>query len=380
MSVSLTGLTVAPAQVRGAFRLVPLLRVNACRDVRLTARPYHEDLAQVDLHDGTAYWAFVPHALVLDWGGERRATMGGQVRRADGQRKDLGWLSVRHLDKMAKREGRSSLRFLPLHTAMEGFLALHFGGPRIAWPEYSTAALRDGLGSRSERAVSGRLLSGFEDALRTFEIHDGQVGVLVFVADTLASAFVLPNPEDYRQLHRTLLEDFYGELIARYALLYPETPLVQAAFEAGDARSLADVREALVDVRARWAAFTRDVMLADLIDRPVSRQRVYQPGQLTLERFMTDLDPGRPNHIGERLVREDGEVLYLKTFLLSAAQVRRAHLLGQLAAHEWHLGDTAAALNTTIPDLVRRIEGAGFGDLLKAGVRQDAERARRQPR
>ncbi|BDP42610.1 hypothetical protein DAETH_25790 [Deinococcus aetherius] len=58
---------------------------------------------------------------------------------------------------------------------------------------------------------------------------------------------------------------------------------------------------------------------------------------------------------------QDGEVLYLQTFQLPAAQVRRAHLPSQLAAHEWHLGDTATALRTTVRDLVLHIEKAGFG-------------------
>ncbi|WP_264775302.1 hypothetical protein [Deinococcus aetherius] len=54
-------------------------------------------------------------------------------------------------------------------------------------------------------------------------------------------------------------------------------------------------------------------------------------------------------------------MLYLQTFQLPAAQVRRAHLPSQLAAHEWHLGDTATALRTTVRDLVLHIEKAGFG-------------------
>jgi hypothetical protein len=56
-----------------------------------------------------------------------------------------------------------------------------------------------------------------------FEICDRQVGVLLFVAESLASAFVVPTPEDYRQLHTSLLEDFYGELLYQYSLLYDTT-------------------------------------------------------------------------------------------------------------------------------------------------------------
>ncbi len=38
--------------------------------------------------------------------------------------------------------------------------------------------------------------------------------------------------------------------------------------------------------------------------------------------------PNEECHIGERIVREDGTLEYLKTFRLSAAQVRRAYQLG----------------------------------------------------
>lgn len=34
---------------------------------------------------------------------------------------------------------------------------------------------------------------------------------------------MVPTPEDYRLLHKSLLEDFYGELIYQYALLYDTT-------------------------------------------------------------------------------------------------------------------------------------------------------------
>ena len=124
---------------------------------------------------------------------------------------------------MRKRESKNQLRFLPLHLAMEGFLSMFFSGPDIAWSEYSKYAISHGLGCRYETAVEGRFISRLEDALRVFEIHPKQVGVLIFVAEALASAFVVPTPEDYRLLHASLLEDFYGELIFLYGLLYDTT-------------------------------------------------------------------------------------------------------------------------------------------------------------
>ena len=73
-----------------------------------------------------------------------------------------------------------------MHLAMEGFLALQFGGPDVAWSEYSQRALSFGLSPRREMAVPGEAIRGLNDALRFFEIHDDQVGALVFTADALA--------------------------------------------------------------------------------------------------------------------------------------------------------------------------------------------------
>lgn len=374
MTLSLQGLTPAPAQTCGAFRLVPLLRDRPCDDVRLGLKPYDQDVTVVDVGDDAAYVAFVPHALLLERdASSTRAALGGQLRRASNRA--APWRTVGHLDRMRKREG-NALRFLPLHLAMEGFLALHFGPPKIAWRDLSTRFLRFGLGERSERVVPGRALPGFEDALRTFEVHDDQVGLLIFTANRLAATFVVPSARDYRALHGTLLADFYGELVWRYALLYPDTPIVHATPTFDGARTLADVRAALQEARAHVAHFTRDVMTTDLLGRSLRTERVYQLGDLTLERFVTNLDPSDVNHIGERLVRADGEVLYLKTFQLSANQTRRAYLLSKLAEHEWHLASAASALGLSVPALVTRLEHAGFGYLVRDVLREDAARER----
>src|SRR5690606_20382029 len=110
-------------------------------------------------------------------------------------------MPVRMTRRLARRPRGDRLRFLPLHLAVEGYLALHFGGPEIAWEEWSRRAVARGLSPRCEETYTGRQVRSLEDALRHFEIHPGQCGVMVYVADTLASAFVLPHPDDYRALH-----------------------------------------------------------------------------------------------------------------------------------------------------------------------------------
>nr|CAA9291351.1 hypothetical protein AVDCRST_MAG63-4385 [uncultured Armatimonadetes bacterium] len=386
--LTLQGLEIAPSQVCGAIRLVPLLRDGAQQrgDLRLARRSYAgDDLAVVSLggppmDPGVKYLSYIPHGLVLSWSGDGSAVSaarGTQISGAapDGKRFSWGACNVRVMQKMAKRErqheregGAKQLRLLPLHLAMEGFLSLYFSGPEIAWSEYSRRAISRGLDPRWEMVYGGGQIAGFEDALRTFEIHDGQVGVLVFVADALASAFVTPAPEDYRALHRTLLADFYGELIYQYALLYDTALPLHVTLDAERIASLADLRAALSQVRRDWAEF-QGFMAHDLLGRSVRADFAYQAGPFTLQRFVTDLDPALENHIGEAIVRDNGDLEYLKTYQLSAAQTRRAYLLQQLAAADWSLDAAAQNLQTTREELVYRMEKAGFGYLLAEPVR-----------
>jgi hypothetical protein len=373
--LGLEGLDAAPPQVFGNVRLVPLLRREVRPDLRLARRRYDEPLGVVEVDPRHVYCSFVPHGLVVSWSDHGAdACLGAALGRRDGA--PLGrFVHVHH--RMAKREGERALRLLPLHLAMEGFLALCFAGPEIAWPEYSRRALRSGLSPRVERSVSGAGLPGLADALRVFEIHERQAGVLVFVGDALASAFVVPHPDDYRALHRSLLADFYAEILVHYGYYYPELAparaLVDEADEAG-VRSLADLAARVDRMRREWADFSA-LLAAGVQDREARAQDVYELGPFRLERFVTELRLHEENHIGERIVRADGTVEYLKTYRLSDAQTRRAHLLAQLHDHEWRLPDTAAALHTSVPDLVRRVEYAGFGYLLKPDVRALARQA-----
>lgn len=377
-SLALNGLEIAPSQVRGTVRLVPLLRRDAPGDLRLSRRAYHEDIAVVSLTGNLGYVSYIPHGLVLSWqnDGSAVSAFGANLQSSDGKRFAGGSASLRVLPRMAKREAKNQLRFLPMHLAMEGFLSLAFSGPEIAWSEYSRRAIRRGLDPRWEMAYGGESIPGFDDALRVFEIHDDQVGVLIFVADALASAFVTSHPADYRALHGTLLRDFYGELIYQYALLYDDAAPFTVSLDAARINDLADLRSALGRVRQDWAEF-QGFMAGDLLGRTVQAERVYQAGPFTLQRFRTDLDPSQENHIGEAIVRADGRLEYLKTYRLSAAQTRRAYLLSQLSEADWNLDTTAQRLGTTTPELILRLEKAGFGYLIMQHVRDAARKRRR---
>lgn len=377
--VELRGLELAPPQVWGGVRLVPLLRRAVHEDLRLTQRRYDEAMTVVSLDSdpaGLKYVSYIPHGLVMTWSndGSVAAAYGTQLESSDGKRLGSGVHTARLTHRMARREDRNQLRFMPLHMAMEGYLALHFGGPTVVWSEYSRQAVRRGLDPRSESAVSGWAIRGLDDALRVFEIHTRQVGVLVFVADALASAFVVPHPADYAALHRSLLEDFYGELLYYYGL-NAQAVRHEADLDERKVSSLAELRRELAAVRAAWAAHHAD-MSRGILGRSVRSERVYRAGPFQLQRFMTSLSMTSENHLGEAIVRDSGELEYLKTYRLSAAQSKRAYLLQQLAAQHWNLDATASALGQSRQDLIERIAKAGFGYLLRPEVLAEARKRR----
>lgn len=381
-SVPLKGVALGPSQILGGIRLVPVLRDRAPGDLRLGLRPYDDDLAVVSLDGelldpGIKYLSYVPHGLVVRWteDGLPAAAFETEIHTRDGKPvKSLP--GVRLVHRMSKREEKDQLRLLPLHLAMEGFLSLHFGGPEVAWSEYSKRAISRGLSPRIEYSVSGRWIQGLEDALRTFELHLDQVGSIVFVADALATAFVVSHPDDYRRLHRSLIRDFYGELIWHYSLL--EAPShVRARIDADDIRSLADLERALETLRREWSDFHAG-MAEGLLRRGVTSQRIYRAGPFQLLRFCTELDPSTENHLGEMILRDSGELEYLKTYRLSAAQTRRAFLLKRLSEHNWNIDATARAESQSREDFLLRMEKAGFGYLIAQHVLDEARAKRRR--
>jgi len=382
VGISLQGLTFAPPQTLGGVKLIPLIRAAPRPDLRLTRRAYGEDFAVVSVDRRTDYISFVPHGLVANWTTDGGAVFGSQMASARKTKDGIvggDFITARGLRKMVLREGRNQLRFLPLHVAMEGLLALHFGGPDLAWTEYSTQAIRSGLSPRWEMTVPGRYITGLEDALRLFEIHQNQTGVLVFVANALASAFVVPHPEDYAHLHATLLTDFYGELIWQYGLYATETVVQPDELNPDAIDNLADLRAEVERLRARWSALGAS-MSPVLFERKVDWQQAYRFAPFTLRRFITDLDPTAENHLGEAIyASDDGSLQYLKTYRLSAAQTRRAYLLEQLARHGWNLESCAAALGYATTELILRLENAGFGYLLHQHI-LDAARAKEKRR
>lgn len=375
----LKGLEVAPSQICGRIRIVPLIRRKIRKDLRLQRCNYDAKYSIVSLEDNMQYMSYIPHGMVMSWNddGSAVANIGASILKKDGKSVKSG-RNVQVMQRMAKRETKNSLRFLPLHLAMEGFLSLYFNGPKIAWEEYSRYALTYGLGCRSEYSYSGRAIVGLEEALRVFEIYPKQVGVLIYVADALASAFVVSTPEDYFCLHYTLLEDFYGELIYQYALLYDKTYEMSLSIDASKVNNLADLRSAVVKMRSNWATFHQGAMSTGLIGRSVKSKTVYTAGRFELQRFITNvnspLDVNNENHIGEVILRDNGEVEYLHTYRLSQQQINRVYYLGKLDENNWNISQTAKALLQTDEEFVLIMEKLGFGYLFTHNLRDKARK------
>ncbi|WP_395110793.1 ARPP-2 domain-containing protein [Actinomadura sp. SCN-SB] len=367
--LSFEGLHTRPAQAWGSIRLVPLVRDEPVPGLRLDRRVY-QDPSIVDIGDGTAYWSYNPHAFVATWtqASEPAAAYGTRLLAKDDAGTSPPSMPIKVRRRMARRVAKDRLRFLPLHLAVEGYLSLHFGGPEIAWEEWSQRALAHGLSPRSEEAYLGLYVRGLEDALGIFEIHPGQCGVMVYVADALASAFVVPHPDDYRALHATLVEDMYGEQMYQYGLLNLPAADLRARIDATQVRTLKDLRAQAERCQAEWAAFHDDIMAGQILDTDGTYQTVQHLGHFELGRFLPTFRLRQENHIGEAITDDQGRIAYLKSFRLSDAQTRRGHLLTQLAAHNWNIEDTAAALGTNAARLGLRIERAGFGFLLRQDV------------
>lgn len=370
--LDLAGLTLAPSQVHGAVRLVPLLRTGELAPLSLCREALHRPVAvavegHAD-HPSVAYCSYVPHAFVFEAHGKGvAASHGAQLaKRRDAKRMLQRKTGLVH--RMAKRDDQGALRVLPLHLALEGFLALHFGGPDFMWPEYSRRVLSKGLSPRSEYAYSAHAVDGFDEALRTFELHPDQCGMLVFVADAFSSAFVASRPEDYRALHASLIEDMLCELIVRYSLVHTELQATRVSLDERRVQSFDDLVRELDAVTSTWSAYEAE-LTSGLFGRAVLSEEVNRVGPFVLERFRTDMALGLENYLGERIVDAKGELQYLKVLRLSEAQVRRAYLLMKLHENHWHLSATAQALCIKRAELIARLESAEFGYLLRDHVR-----------
>lgn len=382
--INLEQFELAPSQMWGNVRLVPVIKKSPTEDLRLGLRKYGDEATFVAL-DGkqgpenpdNLYYSYIPHGMVARWSTDNQPVVpyGCEL---DKLKKKLGNLGgrIRIEHRMAKREEKRQVRFLPLHLAMEGFLGLCFGGPNVAWSEYSETLLRRGLGTRTERSVLGRQISDLEDALRVFEIHENQVGVVIFVADAPASIFIVPHPADYRLMHASLIEDFYGELIFYNGMSMYDVPALDLGLDEVKVNTLDDLEKLTTTARKSYAKQQTN-LLKEMLWPKIESKLVNRLGPFSLQRFMTDLGNNKENFIGEALVRNDGQIEYMKTYQLSRAQAKRGFLLKSMAKNDWDLEDTANEFGCSKNELIKRLDNAGFGYFIKPHILEAAIKASR---
>ncbi|WP_157982452.1 hypothetical protein [Nocardiopsis sp. FIRDI 009] len=379
-TLDLGDLATGPSQQWGNIRLVPLLRPEPVPGLRLHDQVNESPVTVAGSGRRSVYVGYVPHAYVATWGDdpEPSAAHGTQLLDADARApRERVRLAFQH--RRVQRLGRNRSRFLPLHLAVDGLLSLGFGGPPIAWAEWADKTVRDGLSPREETVYRGEHVSDLQEALRVFEIHPDQCGVVVHVADALAAVHVVPHPEDYRVLHPTLLLDMFGEQLFVYGLLHFTVRALHEPIDPGSVRDLADLRRAVEASRAASATGHDELMLPSLTGADHAFEWLYERSGFTLGRFLPSFRGDRDNHIGEVITAADGRVAYLKTLRLSNAQVRRGRLLRALEEADWSLEGAARALGTDRSGLITRIERAGLAHLLNRALleRHRAARARR---
>ncbi len=138
-------------------------------------------------------------------------------------------------------------------------------------------------------------------------------------------------------------------------------------------RTLDDLRKGILIMRREWAEFG-ETAASGFALHPYAVQRVYQAGPFRLERFVGNFDPESENHIGERILADDGTLQYLKSYRLSASQTRRAFMIKQLADFDWNIEAIAAKYSTTPNQILLRYEQQGYGWLFHQHI-MDAARA-----
>ncbi len=369
-TISLEGLEARAAQCWRSVRLVPLVRTRAVPKLRL-ARVKSSDaltITRLAAHTAhpereTAFVSVVPHSFVIGWGDDAEAEVNqgaAFVRESDGHRFHHGGCSVAVKLRMARRASDRSLRFVPQQLAVEGLLSMFFAGPSVASRDWSERVLRFGLDPRVERAVSGRSMEHLADALRVFEIVEGQCGMLLFFKDLLFGSFVAPTPEDYRSVHDSLVLDMFPAELLELAAY--DVPVFKTSVSSQGVRTIQDLRTALANEEKAWGEWSK-YMAGDLL-RDAMMSSVYSMEGYALERFVTTLTRTGEHHTGERITARDGTLAYLSTYRLSTAQARRAYLLKLLGTNGWDLDKASASGSLTKSQFVDELTRVGFAWML----------------
>lgn len=351
LRLPITGLSVAPSQRFGALRLVPLVRDKPVEKLRLDRVPPLEREPAVAGEKPVV--VVVPHGVLAHWESGvpcfsigTRVSVGSDLDRFPPL--DLGW---------SPREDGTRVRFAPLALLQESLIVSSLGAPSARLVPFVKTL-------RPELLRATRLDASAEEALRTFEPYDGQCGVLVYAADTLLAAVVLPHADDYALVHRAIVTDALGPWLKTYGASGPVRDFA-ATLDGRAVRTLDDLRTALNETRARWAS-PEVLYEGKLLPAAASATDVKTVAGFATARFTTPLLSGGGTFIGDAVYGRDRALASLVMLRLSAAQSRRMFFMQLVVMSQCNLKVLAGTLRAPIDETARRVKNNGCNYLIDA--------------
>ena len=81
----LKGLEIAPSQICGSIRIVPLIRRNIRGDLRLQRHSYDTKYSIVCLDSDMQYMSYIPHGMIMSWSedGSAVGNIGADILKKD---------------------------------------------------------------------------------------------------------------------------------------------------------------------------------------------------------------------------------------------------------------------------------------------------------
>ena len=362
--LNLDGVGFGPSQVWKNVRLVPLIREKVTSGLRLTKIDYDQEYSRVYLNDQTTYESYIPFGLIASWGAENDVRFNQQALISNKKKKS----AFDHHFRLVGKVEKNKVRILPFHMAMEAFLSTAFKRPEVRKKEFTKEFNRFGLQYRSEFGWKSEWLEYVNDSLGVFEILENQCGLMIFISDSLASCFLLPNPDDYRYLHFTLLMDCYSELMWHYSCVDYDVQKLSFSMNKDRVSDVESLREEF-DLAMTKLEILDKTLASGLLDRELFIQKIYTLGKNELSRLRTDFFEGRiEDHIGEMISDSSGVVQYLKTYRLGMDQLKRGKFLQRLEEKDWDISSAARADGLQREQWLRGFVKAGLGDILNANT------------
>jgi hypothetical protein len=255
---------------------------------------------------------------------------------------------------------------LPLDLSTEGFLEYYFGSAPSAWESYASLIISKEITPAQEWAQAKEEHSNIDDCVRSFEIHQEQTGVLIFIKGELALALVVPSHDNYRRLHASILEDLCRGMFGFYGR-FPSTMTPPSLPNDKQLTNLDALRAAVKRNKANWSTF-HSLLTGGVLDVPLQFSAMSSIGPFRYKRFGSELQHTRENLLGEAIHRDSGRLEFLITYKLTRAETRRTYLLSCFSRADWEPRAAAASMNISFDEFNDRMRRTGLAYLLDQKV------------